>query len=135
MYAKTLRHNDYFKDLIMIDSDFYGKVFTLDSYLCENMEELQIMRYLISKILITTEKIDLSIYKEFELADDKNGFFFYKRTKSKRVSLYWIWQNTFQIFYIKTFLSMIENSLYISDDKNENTDIEFVFYPSKIIKE
>jgi hypothetical protein len=149
MYTKNKQYLTQFPDCTLLDNQFNNSVFTLDSYISSDINDLMNMRYLISDKLITEIELDLKVFKEFELVatttigvdalatttigvDQKiTKFNHYKRILRKKVSLYWVWQSSFQMIYINGFLPLIENGLYISDSI-EKTDIEFVFYPSEI---
>lgn len=130
MYTRNKDYLINFPDAKVLDKNYDGAVFTLGNYILSDSDDLNLMRYLISEQVISKKEIDVSIYKEFEFTCEENGFRYYKRIKCKKVSMYWVWQSTFQIFYIRGFLPLIENGLFVSDPID--SEVEFVFHPSKI---
>jgi len=139
MFCRDKHLLSLFPESKLLPLSFEDNVFTIDTYICSDVEELSYMRYLISDILITTSKVSLGEFQfvEERLREPPSGiftrqevFYCFKRTKSKKVSLYWVWQDKFQLIYIKGFVAMIENGLYVTDETQ--SEVEFVFYPSQV---
>ena len=66
MYTKNKQYLTQFPDCTLLDNQFNNSVFTLDSYISSDINDLMNMRYLISDKLITEIELDLKVFKEFE---------------------------------------------------------------------
>jgi hypothetical protein len=144
MFCRDKRILSLFPEAKLLPSSFDDNVFTIHTYICSNPDELSYMKCLISDVLISTSQVSLEEFQpteprvteprvtESESSNETSSqtFYYFKRTKCKKVSLYWVWQDKFQLIYIKGFVSMIKHGLYVSE--GTQSEVEFVFYPSQV---
>lgn len=116
-----------FPDAICLPDNFESNPFPIHTLVCKKMQKNY--RYFISNLLICLEEINLDIYNEYDFLYEKQGLYYYKRSRSKKVALKWDWYKNFIIEYY-TYMELVKYALF--EPNLKNAEVHITIFPTRI---